>query len=275
MRFKILAGMALSAIFTVNAGAAVVTDDFSGPSLDTSIWTVADNAGSYSAGGGLIQDFGYYEIRGSKIEGASNIRASLGNVGAGDTVRVDGIVRTSQYGNGRWSMKTALYFDNENWVGLKLGYSGGEAGVDRIGMISGGTYSDLDANGSSEWNLQDTWVIVSVELTPTEVRFYASAPSTDHFTTTDIDANVQLLPVLTMARPATYVGNAYAILGKGYATSNTQDAYLNYNGGSMADSAASNYITYARLTMVPEPVGMGAIAFAAAALLGRRRFVHR
>jgi hypothetical protein len=273
MGMKMLAGLALSAIFTANVGAAVVTDDFSGPSLDTSLWTVGDNAGSYNTGGSAYQSGGLYTLENTMVEGASNIRASLGNVGANDTVRVDAIVYTGQYGNGRWSMKTALYFDNENWIGLKLGYSGGEDGVDRIGMISGGTYTDLDANATSNWSLPWNFVILSVELTPTEVRFYSSAPGTSHGGATDIDANVQLLPLMTIPRPASYTGNAYAVIGKGYANASGHGAYLNHNG-STSVSDANNYITYARLTLVPEPASLGLLVAGALSLMGRRRSIR-
>lgn len=273
MGMKMLAGMALSAIFTANVGAIVITDDFSGPSLNTSLWTVVENANSYSEGGGAFQSGGLYTINASKVGAASGIRASLGNVTATDNVRVDAIVRTDQHNNGRWSMKTAIYFDNENWIGLKLGYSNGEDGLDRQGMKTGANYWDLDLNGDDGWATQWSYIILSVELTATEVRFYASPQGQSFMNNTNIDGNVSLLPLLTMARPASYVGEAYAFIGKGYGTSNAASPFLNTNN-SPTDSASASYIDYARLTLVPEPASLGMLAVGALSLMGRRRSIR-
>lgn len=268
MKTAFLCGIVAAASFAGSANAWVVTDEFNGSTLNP-IWTVGDTPTSYNTGGGAgLSGGGYYQIVNSKLEGASNIRASLGTVGVSDTVRIDAIARTDQYGNGRWSNQVVLYFDNEHWMGLRLGYSGGEAGIYRQGMIAGNNFWDQDGAGPG-WNLQWNAVIAGIELTPTEIRFYTSAPNTDHSSTTDIDANVSLIPALTMARPSGFSGQAYAILGKGFAWSNAHDPYL-VNNGSTSVSDAANYIWFARLTGVPEPSSLGLLTLGGAALIRRR-----
>lgn len=269
MKTTLLFGIVATTLLAGSVNAWVITDEFNGSTLNTSVWTVGDTAGSYNTGGGAsLSGAGYYQIVNSFVEGASNIRASLGNAGPSDSVRVDGIIRTDQFNNGRWSNQVALYFDNKNWVSLRLAYENGGKGVIRQGMAGGGNFWDLDMQGPN-WDLQWWFVALGVELTPTKIKFYASAPSTDHGSTTDIDANVTVLPLLEMNRPAGFTGQAYAILGKGFAWANSQDPFL-VNNGTTSVTDSTNYITFARLTGVPEPSSLGALALGGAALIRRR-----
>jgi len=243
-----------AAVLSVNAD--VFTDEFNGVTLNPR-WTVGDNADSYFPGGGAsLTGDGKYQIVNSKIEGASNIRASLGMVTAADSVRADAIVRTDQFNSGRWSNQVAIYFNNENWMSLRLGYNNGESGFLRQGMVSGTNYWDHDAQGPTG-TIQWSHNILGVELTATQIKFYSSAVGGDFTDTTDIDANVSLIPSLTMARPASFTGEAFAIIGKGFATSNAHPAYLNNSGGSTGSSPqGNNYISFARLTGIT-PAGPG------------------
>lgn len=269
MKARFLIGTLAVMAMTACANAWVITDEFNGTTLDP-MWTVGDKAGSYNAGGGAgLAGSGYYLIHNTMVEGASNIRASLGNVGASDTARVDAVLRTDQYGNGRWSNQAVIYFDNENWIGMRLGYSGGEAGFYRQGVVNGDIYSN-DGAGPA-WNLNWYFTIISIELTPTEIRFYTSAANTDHINTTDIDSNVTMVPSLTMPRPASFTGDAYAILGKGFAYSNSgHDPFL-VNNGSTFVTDSDNYIAFARLSVVPEPSCLGLLVLGCGAALTRRR----
>jgi hypothetical protein len=274
MNAKLLVGALALSMTAASANALLITDDFNGASLDTSLWTVEENANSYSSGGGAAQVGGAYVIHKSNVEGASNIRANLGNVSASDTVRVDAVMLNHyHYGDGRWSPQVAIYFDNEHWVSLRLAYAGGESGFKRQG-VAGGTYSDLDGAGPT-WATEGWNVIMGVEMTPTEIRFYTSAPNTDWPNETDMDSHVSLNPTMTIARPAGFTGQAYAILGKGFGYRNGVDSPFLNNSGSVTewtnDAAGDTKISFARLSVVPEPASLGLLMLGGASMLGGRR----
>ena len=268
MKSRLFIGALAISAMGVAANAATITDDFSGTTLNP-MWQVNDNASSYNTGGGAgLSGSGYYLIHNSYVEGASNISTSMGNLGAGDTARLDGIVRTDQFNDGRWSNQVVIYFDNENWVGLRLAYENGKAGYERQGAVNG-VYSALDGTVATG-NIQWAFNILGVELTPTNIIFYGSTIGTDHSGDTDIDGHSSLLA--TVARPASFQGQAYAILGKGFAANNLDPAFLNHNGGSTV-SDTDNYIDYARIITpdpVPEPATLGLLALFGLPMLGRR-----
>jgi hypothetical protein len=162
-----------------------------------------------------------------------------------------------------------IYFNNENWVGLRLAYENGATGFYRQGAVNG-VYSALDGPAVASGNVQWAHNILGVQLTPTNINFYGSTIGNDYTNETNIDANVTLLA--SVARPASFQGQAYAILGKGFAASNLDPAYLNHNGGATVGNA-DNYISYARIITpdpVPEPTTLGLLALVGLPLLSRR-----
>jgi len=268
MKGKLLIGALAVSALGLAANAATVTDDFSGATLNP-MWQVNDNATSYNTGGGAgLNGSGIYLIHNTHLEGASNISTPMGNLGAGDTARVDGILRTDQFNAGRYSNQVAIWFSNENWVSLRLSYENGTTGYIRQGVVNGAPYS-LDgvvAAGNPQWY----FLILGVQLTPTSINFYGSPIGTDKSGVTDIDGNSSLLA--TVARPASFTGQAHAILGKGYATSNSVAPYLN-SDGNLAIVDSDNYIDYARIITpdaVPEPATLGLLAMVGLPVLLKR-----
>lgn len=272
MKGKLFIGTLAVSAMTVAANAATVTDDFSGTTLNA-MWQVNDSAGSYNTGGGAaLNGSGEYMIHYPYAEGASNISTSMGTIGASDSARLDANVRSEQYNAGRWSNEVAIWFDNENWVGLRPTNEGGLNGYGSQG-VQGGTQWTMDTAYPMPSEMRWRHVFVGIELTPTLIKFYATpivSGSEDMTGVTDVDSNVTLLG--SIARPASFVGQAYAIVGKGYAYSNGSPAYLNNNGGTTVVNN-DNYIDYVRIITpdpVPEPTAMGLLAVAGLSALGRR-----
>jgi len=269
MNAKFLCSVLALAAVTTSASAVVTIDEFNGAGLDTNLWTLSDAAGNYGPGGGFGMVAGQAKFQQIKGENYGNIRTSLGNIGAGDTVRADAKMRLEQYGAGRWTQGVAIYFNNNNWVQLREAYSGGEAGWVRQEVINGTLGGASSAGGG---DMRYYHVIAGVELTPTQIRFYGSPVGVDKsgVTSGNIDTNVSLLSDLTLPRPASFTGQGYAIIGKGFGGAfGLNNLYLNNNGGSFLDPA-DTYIDFARINAVPEPVGMGLLAIGSAWLMRRR-----
>lgn len=267
MMSKLFIGALAITALGISANAGIVTDDFSGPTLNP-MWQVNDNVDSYNTGGGTSLVGGYYLIHNTKLEGASNISTSLGNLSASDTARVDGILRTDQYNAGRWSNEVAIWFSNENWISMRISYENGTTGYKRQGTVNGDPWSmdGLLSSGNPQWTFQ----ILGVQLTPTSINFYGSPVGTNQQGQTDIDGNTTLMD--SIARPASFTGQAYAIIGKGFAYYNSQPAYMN-NNGSLAVADSDNYIDYARIITpdpVPEPATLGLLALVGLPMLMKR-----
>ena len=125
-----------------------------------------------------------------------------------------------------WGLSVVIWFDANNWVSLarvKAGLQGGNSsgGYERITRINGGQFR-LQFCGPCMQPPQaafffDHWAMQGIEITPTEIKFYASPHNVDTFGSVDFDGNMTLDLGLDMARPASFVGPATLIVGKGYA----------------------------------------------------------
>jgi len=280
MRLKILMSAAMLAATAASANAAVVVEQFDTPTLNPA-WTLADEPGNYATGGGFHPSDTFYGLTNANFEQIKgetygNLRTSLGPIGAADTARVDAKIMMRQYGVGRWSPGVAIYFDNNNWMQLREAYSGGEAGWVRQGAVNGDlwTYDAQDVAGA---DMRFIYAIAGIELTPTQILFYGTPVGTDHtpVTPATMDSVMQLIPEFTMPRPASFTGNAYAIVGKAFGSSiyGMNNPFLTNNGSGFLDPADLTLYDFTRVTTsdVPEPAGLSLAVFAAGGALVRRR----
>lgn len=268
MRAKLLIGLlAVEAAMAVPVSATVVTDDFSGATLN-SMWVLDDEPGSYSGTGsgfamqpspGVARFNGVGNNAFAHIESATTYDTTQG-------FRVDAIMRQDDYPVQTWGMGVAIYFDANNYVALKQSAAGGANGWLRH-MNVNGTFAQIWGNGVSD--LRTYWLISGVELTPTQIKFYGSpiTPKVDQFGVTDIDGNVSEISELAIARPASFTGNATVIVGKGFGATGYAGADLDNSVASTSYSFAG--IDYVRITLVPEP-GMGLVALGSLAMLSHR-----
>jgi hypothetical protein len=267
MKTRTLIGaFAAVSAMTLAASAGVVVDDFNGATLNP-MWTLSDAPGNYGSGGGFAVVGGKATFQ--NIDGGAygNIRTSLGTVGASDTVRVDANMRQDDWNNGRWTQGVTLYFDANNWIELREAASNGDQGWSRQGMVNGGNYWDQDVHSTTQGEMRWTYVIGGVELTPTQILFYGSPVAVDNtgVSADDIDTHVGVISEFTMARPASFTGPAYAIIGKVSA--------FGSNTNNVTGTFANNYIDWARITTpeVPEPASLGLMALGSLVMLRRSR----
>ncbi len=278
MQAKLLIGMTMLAAVAAAANATVITDTFDGSSLNP-MWTVQDNPANYGAGGGFVFDGanGRAEFRDIYTEAYGNIKTPID---ASGTARVDAVMRTNHAYTANWNMGVSIYFDNNNWAGLRIGTAGGQYGWVKNSVINGVAASQT--SNVINTDLRFWFLIGGVELTDTEVRFWGSQiqPAADHYGETNIDPSMSLLSELTIPRPASFTGSAKAIIGKGY----SYDPY-GYTNPDLANNAsgyndplntygypAPEYIDFARITTeVPEPASLGLLVLSGAAALSRRR----
>jgi len=264
MNAKLLSGMVALAVMSGVSNAAVFTDKFDDGVLNP-IWTAEQSQGTFAEITNVGD--GQADFSGVPTEGYAHLQTAPDQF-----TRVDGIMRTNNFGTGRWGMGTSIYFDANNWVSLKIGTAGGQYGWVRE-MVVNGVHSTLTGN-TVNTDLRYSWLILGVELTATEVRFYGSDitdPEDDHLGQTNIDANVSVIPEFTIVLPATFTGLSRAIIGKGFTRlPDAPNPDFNNVGGDLS-SPTDNYIDLVRLTTVPEPAGLGLLAISGVAALPRRR----
>lgn len=131
-------------------------------------------------------------------------------------IRVDAIMRQDGYPISTWGMGVIIYYDEDNWVGIKQGAAGGQQGWLRQGFVNG---VDIGVVKSGPSLLRQYSLISGVELTDTQIKFWGSSidPLEDHFGDGEyIDYYVNEITDLTMSRPAEFTGDAVIIIGKGY-----------------------------------------------------------
>ena len=277
MQAKLLIGATALAAIAAAANATVVTDTFDGTTLNP-MWTLQDSPGNYAApGGGFTVGGGYGVFDNIYTEAYGNIKTPLD---ASGNARVDAVMRTNHAYTANWNMGVSIYFDNNNWAGLRIGTAGGQYGWVKNSVINGVAASQT--SNVINTDLRFWFLIGGVELTDTEVRFWGSQiqPAADHYGETNIDPSMSLLSELTIPRPASFTGSAKAIIGKGY----SYDPY-GYTNPDLANNAsgyndplntygypAPEYIDFARITTeVPEPASLGLLVLSGAAALPRRR----
>gem|GEM_PF-4613809 len=252
MNAKVLSCVAVTSATILSAHADVFIDEFSGASLNP-LWTLADAPENYAAGGGFGLVAGKAKFQQIKAETYGNLRIPIGILDGDDTARVDASQRMEQFNTGRWSPGVAIYFGNDNWIQLRHAYENGQEGWVRQGVVEG---NQVDLGDNPAADMRFLFGIASVELTPTQIKFYGTPVGSDHSTATSdqIDSLVQLIPELTMARPASFTGQAHAIIGKGYGFSgfNMNSPFLTNSTGGYLDPA-DNYIDFARVTGITLP----------------------
>jgi hypothetical protein len=258
MVFVVVAGAAMS------ARAVVITDTFDGPTLNP-MWTLDDEAASYSGGGFTIPGDGIARFNNvgnyayAHIETATPIDTTGG-------IRADAIMRQDHYPVSTWGMSITIYYDADNWVSLKQGAAGGQSGWLRYGFDNGNTFYTTSSSVTSD--LRTYFINGGVELTPTQIKFYTSTPGVDQYGVTTAAPN--LIADLTMARPAGFTGNALVIIGKGYTD---PPGYPNpdLDNSIASDNFAFAGIDFARIEYVPEPAAVSLLGISGLALMRRRR----
>ncbi|MHB9071478.1 MAG: hypothetical protein ACYC54_14065, partial [Sedimentisphaerales bacterium] len=183
----------------------VVEDTFSGSSLNP-MWSWEQSAGTWSMSGTdwRSSDTGEYEyahLQTPIVVGAAGARA-------------DAVMR-QYYGASSWGMGVGIYFDHDNFIAIKQGAANGQSGWLKYGFVNGvNVYSMLEAGP----DLYSYFLVSGVEITATQINFYGSSinPLADHWGETGATALASEHLLGTMARPASFTGNALVIIGKGY-----------------------------------------------------------
>ncbi|MHB0947426.1 MAG: hypothetical protein ACYC3B_09670 [Sedimentisphaerales bacterium] len=213
-----IAGICIIGIFAAaiaQASTRTVTtyDEFNGTSLRP-FWTLEDTPASYSSGGFTMPGDGIARFNNVGNYAYAHIQTtSTYDTTAG--IRVDAIMRQDNTPTSSWAMGVAIYFDHGNFVALKQGAAGDQAGWLKYGFVNG---TNIYQAGNTAVDLRSYFLISGVELTATQIKFYGSNinPMYDNYGETNIDDNVYEITEFTMARPASFTGNALVIVGKGY-----------------------------------------------------------
>jgi len=127
-----------------------------------------------------------------------------------------------------WSLAVAIWYDVDNFVSLQrvnatIEGGNGSGGYQRMGRIDGnffraghcGPCANPAPAGEPPFKFSG-WAMQGIELTETEIKFYASAAGVETWESTDFDGFMTLDLGLDMARPAEFTGPATLIVGKGW-----------------------------------------------------------
>ena len=221
MKKRILIGvLAVPSALAGLANADVFVDDFSEATLNP-MWTLDDQPESYFTEPGYNGGFHMQpEASIARFDFVgNNAYAHIESATTYDTtggIRTDAILRQDTYPVQTWGMGVAIYFDANNYVALKQSSAGGANGWLKHLNVNG---SFTQQTGNTIKDLRQAWIIGGIELTATQIKFYGSQISpniVDKYGVTDIDANVSEIPEFTIAKPASFTGNATIIIGKGF-----------------------------------------------------------
>ena len=222
---------------------------------------------TFASGGGTAQHIQVYESYYGGI-----VHLEVDNVPTDAGVRLDSSLYQGAYaGNAEhWCMGVGIYFDQDNYIKVARIRDGG-GGLEVLGEI-GGTYSRI-ARLYTGYGFDTSWAMHGIELTETEIKFYSSMPGTgvggavNTYDSLDYDGLMTMdLSAFTMARPASYTGNATLLVGKGYSEvgGDPWDAL----GDIVTPKVVS--IDSTRVTVIPEPATMLLLGIGGLVLRRRR-----
>jgi hypothetical protein len=147
------------------------------------------------------------------------IHLELDNIPTDDTVRLDASTYQGQFNSDmeHWGMAVVIYFNPSNFVSLGRIRAGG-GGWMSFRRVNGAEQKDHGAVGHMDFQ----WRMQGIELTATHVNFYATPiGGPDTFNTNDFDSVMTLdLSHMSFSRPASFIGDATLIVGKGWSHDN-------------------------------------------------------
>ena len=207
---------------------------------------------TFASGGGSAQHIQAYEAY-----ERTAVHLELDSVPTDDGVRLDSVLFQGAYGSGleHWGMGVGIWFDPDNHVSIRR--IRGAGGGLMVYKVEGGAWTSSQVYTGYGFDM--SWAMHGIELTDTEIKFYSSLPgagvggAVDQYDSIDFNGQMTLdLSAFTMARPASYAGNATLLVGKGY----------NEVGSDPWDvisdllSPKTVSIDSTRVTVVPEPTTM-------------------
>ncbi|MAE65726.1 MAG: hypothetical protein CMJ18_15765 [Phycisphaeraceae bacterium] len=189
-------------------------------------------------------------LRATELYIGGILHLELDNVPTDAGVRVDANMFQGVFNSNlrEWGLQTGVYFNENNWIYLARGRDAG-GGWFSIRKVDGAAPDIIDHGFVGFF---DGWHMQGIELTETEINFYASPAGVDTFSggRTDFDGQMTLdLSGMTIARPASFTGDATVLVGRGYAYANGDPGDANW------DFVNPKSITIAatRVTVLPEP----------------------
>lgn len=261
---KLVVVFAVISLVLPKATKAVVIEDMFTAATLNPMWSLDASA---SAGAITFSD-GFARWNNAGNYAYAHLETSADTTGG---LRVDAIMRQDGYPVSTWAMGVTIYFNANNWVGIRQGAASGQQGWLRYGFINGVSIYDATV-GAGPNLLRGACLISGVELTATEIKFYGSStnPLLDHYGKTGDAALAaeSLISGLTLARPTNFTGNALVIIGKGY----TGPGYGNPDLDNEITSTnfALACIDYARIEVIPEPATVCLFGLGALSLLRRK-----
>lgn len=216
-----------------SASESVWLDDFSGATLDER-WELDHRPLDVPPPGGEFHD---YDAGGGAFLNSAEGLLEFQNVWVGGTphlhtpvdttqllVRVDvnaGMVGEEFANCEHWNLAVGYWWDENNWGALvkARGKVPAERGWFAMSVIDGAYQPrsyQYDPDTDPEGGL-DEWMMWGMELTDTEVKYYASTLADGSMQgITDFDSYMIELTDIGMARPANWTGPALIMVGKGY-----------------------------------------------------------
>jgi len=265
MFFAVLAAALLA--LPMAATAVVVEDTMDGPL--NSMWTLDQSPTAYASGGGFVIGGGDGIARFNSSGNATYAHLQTSIVVPAGGARVDSIARQDNYPIASFGMGVAIYFDHDNFIAIKQGAAGDQQGWLRYGFVNGvNVYQTLEAGPL----LRSYFLVSGVELTATQINFYGSSinPLADHYGKTGATALATEHLLGTMARPASFVGNALVIVGLGYESDASYALNPDFDNDIGSDAWAFAGIDYVRIETIPEPATICLLLGGAFGLLRRK-----
>ena len=167
----------------------------------------------------VIGTSGFMHVYETYIGGCIHLERS--GVPTNGGVRLDACTQQGIFNSNleHWGMSVVIYYDADNFVSLARIRDGG-GGLMSFVKDNGTVTKD---HGYVGFEYDNAWMMQGIELTDTEIKFYASsnttvdANSVSPFGSTDFDGMMTLdLSGMTISRPAGFTGNATLIVGEGW-----------------------------------------------------------
>jgi len=202
---------------------------------------------------------GQININESCIGGAVHLQ--MNNVPTDAGVRLDATTFQGVFASNlqNWGVGVHMVWDADNFISLQhIRDNGG--GWKVFQSVAGTSSNDHIDPGY----MDNQWLMSGIDISETEIKFYASPRGVDQYGVTDYDGQMAQIGS-TLARPASFAGGAAMIVGKGWhsGAGDPWDGQWDLVGPKVFA------IDDTRLTVVPEPASLalilagGLVAFAA------------